>query len=290
MENVYALAIHGGAGAKPNRDYSKVEQHLTELIKIGEQHLKNKQPALDIVEHIVCEMENSGLYVAGKGSAKNQAGYVELDASIMDGYTHKAGSVAAIKNIINPISAARKVMEDTKHVMLVGNGANEFAKIKKLAKVENPETYYTRAVGIKKQDENELSHGTVGAVALDLNGHLAAATSTGGVFGKMEGRVGDTPIISVGTWADSHIAASCTGLGEYFILAGGARDISARVKYGGTSLQNASTAMLDEVANLGGDGGVIVVSNKGEIAMPFNSKGMKRASVSSNTPLYVAIF
>lgn len=288
----YALIVHGGAGPKRGRDYSIVEQHLEALLLEGQQMLESGQAALDVVEVLVRKMESSGYYVAGKGSAGNRAGYVELDASIMDGSTRAAGGVAALRDIVHPVSAARLVMDTTPHVLLAGVGATHFALKAGLEFVDNPNAYYQRAIGVsaEEQTSSEVSHGTVGAVALDLSGKLASATSTGGVFGKLEGRVGDTPLIGAGTWADSDVAISCTGTGEFFVRAGGARDVAARVEYQDVSLQSAAESFIRDVGVLGGDGGLIAVSRRGEVAMVFNSEGMKRGAVASDTPLYVATF
>jgi L-asparaginase / beta-aspartyl-peptidase len=288
----FSLVLHGGAGPKPDRDYSIVETHLRELLERGRTLLVGGSSALDVVETMVRAMEESGYYVAGKGSANNRAGYVELDASIMDGATRRAGGVAALRDIVHPVSAARMVMEKTPHVLLAGAGATRFAREVGLACVDNPEVYYQRAIGVTEEEQSatEISHGTVGAVACDLSGGLAAATSTGGVFGKLEGRVGDTPLIGAGTWADSLVAVSCTGQGEAFVRAGGARDISARVLYQAISLQAAAEAFISSVGEVGGDGGVIAISSRGEVAMVFNSHGMKRGCVSSLQEPFVATF
>ena len=288
----FSLVLHGGAGPKLGRDYSIVETHLRQLLAQGRELLSSGARALDVVETMVRAMEESGYYVAGKGSANNQAGYVELDASIMDGATRRAGGVAALREIVHPVSAARLVMEQTPHVLLAGTGATHFALKAGLAFVENPLEYYQRAVGVTEDEQSAtaISHGTVGAVARDLSGGLAAATSTGGVFGKLEGRVGDTPLIGAGTWADTRVAVSCTGQGEAFVRAGGARDVAARVLYQGVSLQTAAESFISSVGELGGDGGLIAISATGEMAMVFNSQGMKRASVSSEKEPFVATF
>jgi len=200
---IYSLALHGGAGAKAGEDYTVVEKHLAEIASIGEDMLKKAATSLDVVEEMVRKMEASGLYVAGKGSAPNLAGQVELDASIMDGNSRKAGAVAVIKDVIHPVSVARGVMERSPSVILAGDGANRFAQEHGFESVENPNEYYVLPVGVSREDvtASDMQHGTVGAAALDIHGNLAAATSTGGVFGKPEGRVGDTPIIGIGTWA-----------------------------------------------------------------------------------------
>ena len=292
MKKRWALALHGGAGVRPGRDYSIVERHLEQITKQGGELLESGQAALDVVEDLVRQMEESGYYVAGKGSGANRAGYVELDASIMNGSNRRAGGVAAARDIIHPITAARYVMEKTPHVLLAGSGATNFALKQGLAFVENPATYYVTAVGVEvpEMEAPGLSHGTVGAVALDCSGNLASATSTGGIFGKLEGRVGDTPLIGAGTWADKAVAVSCTGLGEYFILAGGASDIAAQVEYKGCDLQSAADNFVAKVNALGGSGGVIAVSNRMEVAVSFKGHGMKRSFVSSSTPVEVQIY
>ena len=284
-----ALALHGGAGAVAGRDYAVTEKHLHELAKDCESWLAEGRSSLDVVEHAVNELETCGLYVAGRGSAPNTAGHVELDASIMDGRSREAGAVAALRDFVSPVQVARGVMEQTPHVMLAGHGAVEFARANSFAEVSDPANYYILPIGVTKDDIQDIAHGTVGAVALDQTGGLAAATSTGGTFGKLHGRIGDTPLIGPGTWADGNIAISCTGTGEHIIRAGGAAAIAFRYR-SGLALIDAVEEMLVEVRRLGGDAGVIAVTIEGEIAMRYNSEGMKRASVSTTTPLTVATF
>ena len=285
----YALALHGGAGAVAGRDYAVTEEHLRELARTCESWLAEGRSALDVVDYAVTELEASGLYVAGRGSAPNSAGYVELDASIMDGHSRAAGAVAALRDFVSPVKVARGIMEKTPHVMLAGKGAVEFARANGFAEVPDPADYYTLPVGVNRDELSDINHGTVGAVALDTAGHLAAATSTGGMFGKLEGRIGDTPLIGPGTWADDNIAISCTGTGEHIIRAGGAAAIAFRYR-SGIALSDAIGEMLDEVKRLGGDAGVIAITSDGEIALPYNSQGMKRASVSTNSALHAATF
>jgi isoaspartyl peptidase/L-asparaginase-like protein (Ntn-hydrolase superfamily) len=287
--NTWAFALHGGAGAVAGRDYAETEKHLAGLADACKRKLHNGGRALNVVEFAVNELETCGLYVAGRGSAPNSAGYVELDASIMDGSTREAGAVAALRDFKSPVGVARAVMEKTPHVMLAGTGAVAFARKHGFAEVEDPSSYYRLPVGVTKNDVSDIAHGTVGAVALDREGNLAAATSTGGTFGKLEGRIGDTPLVGPGTWADDRVAISCTGIGEHIIRSGGASSIAFRYK-SGLSLDDAVQEMLDEVKRLGGDGGLIAVTRDGQIAMPYNSEGMKRACGSSRTEIVVRTF
>jgi beta-aspartyl-peptidase (threonine type) len=285
----YAVALHGGAGPVPGRDYAVTEAHLKGLAESCESMLSGGASALDVVEYAVAELESCGLYVAGKGSAPNSAAYVELDASIMHGPSRAAGAVAAVVDVVNPVRVARGVMEKTSHLMLAGNGALNFARNNGFELIDDPESYYVLPIGVTAEDVTESKHGTVGAVALDQSGELAAATSTGGTFMKLEGRVGDTPLIGAGTWADDDIAISFTGTGEHIIRSGGAIAIAHQFKAGRT-LQDAADDVLAEIKRLGGDAGVIAVTRGGEIVMPYNSDGMKRAAIATDLPLLVATF
>jgi len=285
------IAIHGGAGVlradKPATQHRAV---LKQALEAGYEILVNRGKALDAVAAAVVVLEDSPLFNAGRGSSFNSDGEIEMDASIMDGATLRAGAVAAVRRIRNPILAARAVMEASRHVLLAGSGAERFARKQGLA-LERPEYFHTekRLSALRKNLRNY--HGTVGAVALDAAGNLAAATSTGGYTGKLPGRVGDSPIIGAGTYADNRACAvSGTGLGEAFIRAAVAYDVSARLRYSGASLAAATAAALRNVADLGGDGGLIAVDRRGNVAMPFNSEGMYRACIDRRGRRTLAIF
>jgi beta-aspartyl-peptidase (threonine type) len=269
----FAIAVHGGAGTMPRRSMSAALQRryrsaLEAALAAGHAVLEKGGSSLDAVCAAVVELEDSRLFNAGRGAVRNAEGGHELDAAVMDGATHAAGAVGAVSRIRNPVLAARAVMEKSRHVLLVARGAERFASRHGL-KMAGP-GYFAR-------QKKRSPHGTVGAVARDRGGKLAAATSTGGYSGKLPGRVGDSPLIGAGTYADEVCAVSGTGLGEAFIRASVAHDVAARMRYGGESLAGAARHALATVSRLGGDGGLIAVDRPGRIVMPFNSEGMYRA-------------
>lgn len=289
--NCLSLVVHGGAGAKRGRDYSREIAHMRGVIEAGRDRLLAGALALDVAEEATAELEASGLYVAGRGASPNVAGRYELDACLMDGHTGRAGSVAALQGFESPVAVARAIMDWTPHVMLAGEGAARFAAAQKLAAIADEGAWFTHA----GQDESNhppgtLAHGTVGCVVRDREGRLAAATSTGGVFGKLPGRVGDTPIIGAGGWADHGVAVSCTGQGEYFVRVAAAAQLAHRMKFGGQSLTDAASAVLAEIRALGGEGGLIAVDAEGNVAMPFVSAGMKRAALLPSGEIVSAAF
>lgn len=285
-----ALILHGGAGARRERNYDREVVHMRAVVEAMKARLDDGAPALDVAVEAVVMLEDSGLYVAGRGASPNLAGHYELDASLMDGDGRRPGAVAALQGYRNPIRAARAVLDHTPHVMLVGEGAAAFCAAQGLERVEDPEAWFTRAgQGEDNHPPGTLSHGTVGCCVLDRDGRLAAATSTAGVFGKMPGRVGDTPILAAGTWADDRIAASGTGQGEYFMRVAATAQVSWRVAAGQT-LAKAAQGVIDEIGSLGGDGGLIALDAQGNIAQPYNSQGMKRAWLTTDGEIGVEVF
>ncbi len=301
----YTLVIHGGAGNITSTNLSaekasQFEAKLTEVLRHGDSILKAGGTSLDAVEACVRMMEDCPLFNAGKGAVFNAEGKNEMDAAIMDGKTGKAGAVAGATTIRNPISAARAVMEKSDHVMLTGKGAETFAAEQGLVLV-SPDYFFTQnrwnAYLKAKANADSLSsldkkHGTVGCVALDKYGNLAAATSTGGMTLKKYGRIGDTPIIGAGTYADNNTCAiSATGHGEFFIRNVVAYDISALMKYKGLSLKDAANeVIMVKLKKQGGDGGIIAVDKNGNFAMPFNTPGMFRGFIKAGGEMKVAMF
>ena len=290
MSELWALALHGGAGPLPDGDYSASEAHMQGLLEKGKAMLEAGRTALDTAETMVRELEACGLHVAGRGASPNTDGVYELDASIMDGRARRAGAVAALSGYKHPVTVARQVMEASPNLMLVGSGAAAFADRQGGERVDDPGSYYLNISSRTSQSALSHQHGTVGAVVLDRTGDLAAATSTGGIVGKTPGRVGDTPIIGAGTWADRRVAVSCTGLGEYFIRAHVAADVSARMRYSQVALGQAATDALAPVSQMGGEGGLICIDSQGRIEMVFDTSGMKRGCINSDGRFEVATF
>jgi len=303
---MYAIAIHGGAGTLPRGELStgmerEYRDRLNEALAAGIQVLDAGGTSLDAVTRSVVLLENCPLFNAGRGAVFTYDGHNELDASIMDGANLAAGAVCALRRIANPVELARRVMEKSDFVMLNGDGAEEFARIQGFDFVP-PEYFHTeqrwnQLQRILEGDQSlsplTISHtGTVGAVARDSQGNLAAATSTGGMTGKRYGRIGDSPIIGAGTYADNRsCAVSATGHGEKFICAAVAHDIAARLRYGGRTLEQAVREVIHgELPPRHGEGGVIAVDAHGTISMQFNSEGMFRASARRGEQPVVAIY
>jgi len=305
-----AIAIHGGAGTISKGDFPQEKENdlrktLEHSVRAGYKVLKDGGSSLDAVTTAVTVLEDSPYFNAAKGAVFNAEGKNELDASIMEGSGLEAGAVAAVHNVRNPVLLARKVMTDSSHVMLMGEGAEQFARDHGI-QFEDDAYFFTeyrwqQLLKAKAAGDGESAYlsetpdpwfSTVGAVALDAKGTLAAATSTGGMTNKRWGRVGDSPIIGAGTYADNRsCAVSATGHGEYFIRATVARDICARVQYTGASLAQAANQVINqELVEMGGSGGIIAVDPGGNIALTFNTPGMYRASVDSEGHVTVAIY
>ncbi len=303
MKPHFAIAVHGGAGTilkssiSPEQD-AQYRARLALAVETGYAILERGGTSLDAVEAVVQLLEDDSLFNAGKGAVFNSEGKVELDASIMDGRTLKAGAVAGLHHVKNPICLARTVMEKSEHVFLIGEGAEQFAKSQNLELVDES-YFFTEArwqslqkAKAKQSLTEKEKHGTVGAVALDQHGNLAAATSTGGMTNKKFGRIGDSPIIGAGTYADNETCAiSATGHGEYFIRAVVAHDIASLMRYKHLSLQEAANdVVLRKLAALGGTGGIIAIDRNANIAMPFNTEGMYRAYKVQGGKTFVAIY
>ena len=293
------IAIHGGAGAITRAQLSQEQelryiQALSDIVETGQRMLEDGRSALDVVTEAVRLLEECPLFNAGIGAVYTRDETHELDACVMDGNTLNAGAVAGVSHLRNPILAARLVMEHSPHVMMIGEGAENFAIAQGMERVSadifsTPERY-AQLLAAQSAGETVLDHsatpldennkmGTVGAVALDMFGNLAAATSTGGMTNKLPGRVGDSPLVGAGCYANNaSVAVSCTGTGEVFIRALAAYDIAALMDYGGLSLSEAcERVVMEKLPALGGSGGLIAVDHEGNVALPFNSEGMYRA-------------
>ncbi|GAA0722334.1 isoaspartyl peptidase/L-asparaginase [Dokdonella soli] len=303
---VPVLVIHGGAGVirkdlTPEKE-KLVRADLETALKNGYAALKSGGSSLDAVTKAILVLEDSPRFNAGKGAVFTHDGRNELDAAIMDGATLRAGAIAGVHRVKNPVLLARAVMEKSPHVFLIGDGAEAFAKTVGIELVDpsyfrTEERWQQLQEALKAEAKNQHSslgraihYGTVGAVALDSAGRLAAATSTGGMTNKRWGRVGDSPVIGAGTYANAHCAVSATGWGEYYIRAAAAHDICARVEYAKKPVaQAAKEVVMDVIPKLGGDGGVIALDADGNFATPFNTDGMYRGWVDRDGKVHVAI-
>lgn len=299
----YALVIHGGAGVMSEKLMTpeiqkQYHEALKRALQVGDFVLKAGGTCMDAVEKTIMVMEDSPLFNAGKGAVLNHEGIAELDASVMDGKTLSAGAVAGVKDLKNPIRLARTVMEKSEHVLLTGSGASQFAVQQGFKLV--PNSYFITEKRqkelqqlLKKEREAGINdkHGTVGCVALDTYGNIAAGTSTGGMSNKKFGRIGDSPIIGAGTYANNTTGGfSCTGHGEYFIRLGFSKDVSAMIEYRQMGIIKACQEEINKLTQLGGTGGVIGLDKQGNIAMEFNTSGMFRGYILSTGEKYTGIF
>lgn len=304
-----AIALHGGAGtispdAMTDAQETAYREALNAALDAGHAVLDEGGSSLEAVEAAIVQMENDTLFNAARGAVFTSDDRVELDASIMDGATRNAGALTGVTTVRNPIRLARTIMDESPHVMMAGEGAEAFADNFDLERVENEYFHTERRLqdaqraredatsSVQLSEDAQPSLGTVGAVALDREGNLAAGTSTGGMTNKQFGRVGDSPIIGAGTYADNATCAvSSTGHGEYFIRSVAAHDIAARMQHGGQSLTDAANAVVHDVLpDMGGSGGVISLDAEGTVAMPFNTSGMYRASVDASGERVVRIY
>jgi beta-aspartyl-peptidase (threonine type) len=303
-EKIISIAVHGGAGVITRKeitsDKEKIyKESLEQALKEGWKILEQGGTALDAVTASCIVLENIPLFNAGKGSVFTSGETHEMDAAIMDGRTLKAGCAAGIKNVKNPVLLARKIMENSKHVFLAYEGAEEFAKRMNL-EFEDSSYFYTEFRYKKlqeakekesKQENADKSLGTIGAVAMDMEGNLASATSSGGMTNKKFGRIGDTPIIGSGTYANNKTCAvSCTGDGEYFIRCVTAFDVSCLMEYGNMALKQAAEKAIKKLGDIRGEGGLIAVDKNGNLELVFNSKGMYRSSLRTGGEILTEIF
>tara|TARA_B100001113_G_scaffold92180_1_gene73805 strand:- start:491 stop:1450 length:960 start_codon:yes stop_codon:yes gene_type:complete len=298
----FGIVVHGGAGVLSNLSYEqqqKIEKKVSETLLSAYEIIKNGGSSLDAVEFAVSEFEDSPLFNAGKGSVYNFDEVQEMDASIMFGLDRSAGAVASVTIVKNPISLARRVLEETDHILLVSNGAESFAKDIGEQIVDPSYFYSEKNLKRLRKAKDKLSQhgliqdkiGTVGAVALDKEGNIAAATSTGGMTNKMPGRVGDTPIIGSGTWAQNDFCGvSSTGHGEFFIKFQVAKEVCTRMEYLNQSLQESSEDVINELMKEGGSGGLIAIDKDANISMPFNTDGMIRGSITNKSNLVIKIY
>ncbi|BET67477.1 isoaspartyl peptidase/L-asparaginase [Opitutales bacterium ASA1] len=315
-----AIAVHGGAGTLVREEMTQEREaeyraELERALRAGHAVLVDGGSAVDAVVAAIVVLEDSPLFNAGRGAVFTHDGMVELDASLMDGYSNSAGAAAGVRTVRNPIRLARAVMEDSPHVLLAGRGAEEFATEQGLELVAN-EYFHTerrrsdldrvkasavgktttRADGANTDRDTaaflaSARYGTVGAVALDASGRLAAGTSTGGMTNKRWGRIGDSPLIGAGTFADRRCAVSCTGHGEYFIRGAIAYDVAARMDYAAADLDTATRqAIHEKLARAGGTGGLVAMDVQGNVAMPFNTRGMYRGAIHADGRMEIAIF
>lgn len=303
MTDGFALAVHAGAGtlrrdAMGSARASLYHAGLRRALEAGRSVLAGGGRALDAVTAAVVALEDDPLFNAGRGAVFTAAGTQEMDAAVMEGREHRAGAVAGIFGPKNPVLAARAVMEHSPHVLMIGDGALRLCRERGL-EFAGPDYFFTeprwralqQTLSGAGADDAARRHGTVGAVARDRQGDLAAATSTGGTTGKLPGRVGDSPVIGAGTYADNNsCAVSATGIGEFFIRFAAAHEVAARIVHGKQPLAAAARGVIEALGGIGGSGGLVAVDRDGEVALPFNSSGMYRGYVKSDGIVYTAIY